>query len=112
MKLYDIYISKNKTNLIQIDSFATHMGYIGESNIVIFRQLENHQDIEFGSCPSFNGYGTREEIEKEYELFISCDELYKYKTWKDIFDKAQLKETELMSQKEFEEIYNNVYGLK
>ncbi len=88
MKLGDVYINKDTKELIQIDSFASHMGKFWEdteNNIVIFRQLENHGGI-VGSLPSFNGYGTSEEIEAEYDLLISQEELNKYSDWNDIFE--------------------------
>lgn len=69
MKLYDIYRHKETNNIIQIDSFATHTSKPGNS-IIVFRNIERHNDFEIGSCPSFNGYGTKEEIEAEYELLI------------------------------------------
>lgn len=88
MKLGDIYVHKNTKKLIQIDSFASHMGKFLENTketIIIFRQLEKHGD-EVGSLPSFNGYGTSEEIEAEYDLLISQEELNKYSDWNDIFE--------------------------
>jgi len=48
MKLGDVYINKDTKELIQIDSFASHMGKFWEdteNTIVIFRQLENHEGI-------------------------------------------------------------------
>ena len=84
MKLYDVYVNKNNKNIIQIDSFADH---INNSNlIVVFRNIEKHNEFEVGSCPSFNGYGTVEEIEKEYKLLIPADDLKNYKSWNEIQD--------------------------
>lgn len=88
MKLGDIYVNKNTKELIQIDSFASHMGKFWEdteNTIVIFRQLENHGGI-VGSFPSFNGYGTSEEIEVEYDLLIPQEKLNEYSDWNEIFD--------------------------
>ena len=56
-----------------------------EKSIVVFSNIEKHNEIEIGSCPSFNGYGTSEEIEKEYELLVAQEDLNKYETWEDIF---------------------------
>ena len=62
MKIGDIYKNKENNSIIQIDSFATPMGrFCEEKTIIVFRKIEN----EIGSCPSFNGYGTQEEIEAD-----------------------------------------------
>ena len=84
MKLFDIYKNKTNNSLIQIDSYAT---YINECKdmIVVFKNIEKHSEDEIGSSPSFNGYGTSEEIEEKYELLVPQDELKNYKTWNDIF---------------------------
>lgn len=37
MKLGDVYINKKDKSIIQIDSYATHMGKLADKNIVIFR---------------------------------------------------------------------------
>ena len=87
MKLGDIYKHKENNSIIQIDSFATPMGrfFEGES-IVVFRQIEKHNKFEIGSCPSFNGYGSQEEIENEYELLVSQEDLSNYSDWDEIFN--------------------------
>lgn len=85
MKLGDVYRHKGSDSIIQIDSFATRMGKIGEGDsIIVFRQIEKHNEFEIGSCPSFNGYGTQEEIEKEYELLITQEKLSEYQNWNEI----------------------------
>lgn len=87
MKLGDVYRHKTNNSIIQIDSFATRMGKIGEGDsIIIFRQIEKHNEFEIGSCPSFNGYGTQEEIEKDYELLVPQDKLNEYQDWNEIFE--------------------------
>lgn len=87
MKLNDVYKHKENKSIIQIDSFATPMGRIGEGNlIIVFRHIEKHNEFEIGSCPSFNGYGTQEEIEKEYELLVSQKNLDQYNDWNEIFN--------------------------
>ena len=86
MKLGDIYKNKENNSIIQIDSFATPMGRFGEGeSIIVFRQIERHNEFEIGSCPSFNGYGTQEEIETEYELLVSQEDLINYSNWDEIF---------------------------
>ena len=79
MKLGDIYINKENKSIIQIDSFATHMARPGRDVvIVVFRQIEKHNQFEIGSCPSFNGYGSQEEIESEYELLVPQEKVKNY----------------------------------
>ena len=86
MKLGDIYKNKGNNSIIQIDSFAAPMGKFGEGeSIIVFRQIERRNEFEIGSCPSFNGYGTQEEIETEYELLVSQENLSNYSDWNEIF---------------------------
>lgn len=86
MKLGDIYKHKQNNSIIQIDSFASHMGDLSEGHIIVFRQIEKHNEFEIGSCPSFNGYGSQEEIENEYELLVLQEELSKYSDWNEILE--------------------------
>ena len=86
MKLFDVYVHKKNKNIIQIDSFATHINDNAGDFIIVFSNIEKHNEYEIGSCPSFNGYGSCEEIEKEYELLVSADDLKKYSSWNEIFD--------------------------
>ena len=93
MKIGDIYKNKENNSIIQIDSFATPMGKFCEKPIiVVFRQIEKHNEFEFGSCPSFNGYGSREEIEAEYELLVAQEELGNYSDWNEIFQLVKMAE--------------------
>ena len=86
MKLGDVYKHKENNSINQIDSFATLMGKIGEGySIIVFRKIERHNEFEIGSCLSFNGYGSQEEIEKEYELLVPQEKLCEYKDWNEIF---------------------------
>ena len=82
MKLYDIYKNKETNRLIQIDSFANHVAT--NDMIIVFVNIENHGNGEIGSCPSFNGYGTEEEIEEKYEILVPQEELRKYNSLKEI----------------------------
>ena len=87
MKLGDIYVDKeDNKSIIQIDSFAAHMAKFEKDIIIIFKQIEKHNEFEIGSCPSFNGYGTKEEIEKEYELLVPQEKLDEYDDWNEIFE--------------------------
>ena len=87
MKLGDIYKHKENNSIIQIDSFATPMGkFIDGKAIIVFRQIERHNEFEIGSCPSFNGYGSQEEIEAEYSLLVPQEELSNYSDWDEIFN--------------------------
>ena len=89
MKLGDVYKHKDNNSIIQIDSFATPMGrFLEEESIIVFRQIEKHNEFEIGSCPSFNGYGSQEEIENEYELLVAQEDLSNYSDWNEIFELA------------------------
>ena len=94
MKLNDIYKHKEFPHYIQIDSFASHINY-EKDMLIIFRNL--HPDGS--SCPSFNKYGTAEEIENYYEKVIDSDELKNFDSWEDIFEK--LKEMEENEKRRF-----------
>lgn len=87
MKIGDIYKHKENNSIIQIDSFATPMGKIcvGE-RIIVFQSVEKHNKYEIGSCPYYNGYGSQEEIEKEYELLVPQEDLSNYLDWNEIFE--------------------------
>lgn len=86
MKLGDIYKHKENKNIIQIDSFASH---IKESNpfktIIVFSNIVKSMG-GYGNCPSFNGYGSKEEIEEEYMLVVSQEELKNYNSMEEIID--------------------------
>lgn len=86
INLGEIYKHKQNNSIIQIDSFATHMNKFAEGTIVVFRNIEKHNEFEVGSYPSFKGYGTQNEIEHEYELLVSQEELNNYFDWNKIFD--------------------------
>jgi hypothetical protein len=77
MKLFDVYKNKKTNELIQIQCFASHMNN-WENNIIVFCNIEKHNDFEIGLCPSFNGYGTQAEIEDKFELFVPQEDLQKY----------------------------------
>lgn len=88
MKLGNIYKHKQNNSIIQIDSYALPMGRFVDidSLIVVFRQIEKHNEFEIGSNPSNNGYGSAKEIENEYELLVPQEDLNKYSSWNEIFD--------------------------
>lgn len=86
MKLGDIYKHKTENNLIQIDSFASHINDINPfKTIIVFANISKSMGM-YGSCPSFNRYGTKEEIEEQYELLVPEEELEKYNSWEEIFE--------------------------
>ena len=87
MRLYDVYKHKKNNDIIQIDSFATRMNDFGREYelMVVFRNIEKHNEYEIGSSPSSNGYGTVKEIEEEYELLVNASDLRNYKDWNEIF---------------------------
>lgn len=88
MKIGDVYRHKEKNSIIQIDSFATPMGKFVDASsfFIVFKQIEKHNEYEIGSRPSNNGYGSQEEIEKEYELLLPQEELYMYQDWNEVFE--------------------------
>lgn len=88
MKLGDIYVNKENKSIIQIDSFAWSMGDITKGHIIVFRQIEEHGGM-IGSLPSFNGYGSKEEIENEYKLLIPQEKLDEYDDWDKVFELAK-----------------------
>ena len=85
MKIGDVYRHKQNNSIIQIDSFATHMCGLERDFVIVFKHIEKHNELEIVSCPSFNEYGSQEEIEKEYELLVSQKELSEYQDWNEIF---------------------------
>ena len=84
MQIFDVYKNKETNELIQIDSFATHMDAYSDM-IIVVKRIEKHSEFEIGSCPSFNMYGSQKEIEKEYELLVAQEDLNKYGDWNEIF---------------------------
>lgn len=84
MKIGEIYINKKNKSIVQIDSFATHMGRVNKP-IIIYSYIENHNGM-IGSCRSFNGYGSLEEIKQEYDLLIPQEDLDKYNSWDEVLD--------------------------
>lgn len=87
MKLGDVYRNKETGALIQIDSFATYMGKFGAEGTVVFRQIIK-TELGWGSCPSFNGFGCVQDIEKEYDLLIEAEDLEGL-TWDQVYTYAQ-----------------------
>lgn len=78
MRLGDIYKSKTSNSFICIDSFITRIGqdYNEETNpLYIVVNILQIIDNEVAHCPSDNKYGTQEEIEEHYELYLSSDKL-------------------------------------
>ncbi len=86
MKIGDIYINKHTKSIIQIDCFAFPMSDFLKSSIVVYNHIEKHDEI--GICPSFNGYGSQEDIEKEYTLLIPQEKLNNYTDFNKIIDLA------------------------
>ena len=85
MKLGDVYKHKKNNSLIQIDSYATPMGRFDKGKeIIVFRKIVPYSII--GSSPAFNGYGSQEEIENEYELLVPQEELSNYSDWNEILE--------------------------
>lgn len=87
MRLGDIYKSKTTNDIIQIDSFATDINGEKDMVIVYTKIFRNGNDI--GSSPSFNGYGSEEDIEKHYEVLVPQDKLRDYKSFEEIIELAE-----------------------
>lgn len=85
MQIGDIYKHKETNSLIQIDSFAHYMNRIDSELIIVFRNIEKHNAVETGWCPSENGYGSAEDIENKYELLVKREDLCDYQYWNEIF---------------------------
>ena len=85
MQIGDIYKHKETDSLIQIDSFAHYMNKIDSELIIVFRNIERHNEFEACYCPSGNGYGSEEDIETEYELLVKREDLPNYKSWNELF---------------------------
>ena len=85
MTIGDIYINKSdSSDIIQIDSFAFHMNNLRENFIIVYRNIEKHNEYEIGSCPSNNGYGSQEEIEAKYDLLVPSEKLREYSVWNEV----------------------------
>lgn len=86
MKLGDIYVHKTEGNIIQIDSFASHIKEFNPfKTIIVFSNIVKSMGM-YGSCPSFNGYGTQEEIEEEYTLAVPQEELCNYSSIEEVVE--------------------------
>lgn len=46
LKIGEIYINKENKSIIQIDSFATHMGRVNKP-IIIYSYIENHNGMKY-----------------------------------------------------------------
>ena len=85
MKIGDIYKHKETNSLIRIECFASLMGRFESGKcIIVFSHIEKNE-FGVGSCPSFNGYGSVEEIEREYELLVSQEKLSDCASWDEFF---------------------------
>lgn len=86
MKIGDIYKHKTDGNIIQIECFASHIKEANPfKNMIVFANITKSMGM-YGSCPSFNGYGSVEEIEDEYELVIPEEDLSKYSSWEEVME--------------------------
>jgi hypothetical protein len=90
MQLFDIYKDKESNEIIQISSFANHINN-SNSMIIVFNNIGRFGDQGIGSCPSSDGYGSKEEIEEKYELLIPKNKLQEYESWEEILDLVENK---------------------
>jgi len=89
MRLNDVYKHKTKNKLIQIDSFATPMGkFPSREMIIVFSQFYKEGNKILATQSQY-GYGSEEEIEKEYELFVPEYELHNYDSWSELYKKLE-----------------------
>lgn len=86
MKIGDIYKHKESGDIIQIDSFASHINdHNPFKTIIVYAHIMKSMGM-YGSSPSFNGYGSQEEIEAIYELAVSQEELKNFESFEDIVE--------------------------
>ena len=86
MKLMDIWRHKESNKLIQIESYATNIK-TGSDTVVVFNNINR-----YGYNSSFNGYGTKEDIESEYKLFICSDRAMYIESYDEIFEELEMVE--------------------
>lgn len=86
MKIGDIYIHKVDGNIIQIESFARHVAIFNPfETIIVFANIIKTLG-GYGSSPTFNGYGSQNEIEEQYKLAIPQEELKNFDSWHEIMN--------------------------
>lgn len=89
MVLGDMYKSKKGNDIIVIDSFATPLirGMDAEKDTmyIICKHMINDGGM-VASCPSFNSYSTQAEIEDNYDLYYTSEQIY------DLFQTGELDE--------------------
>ena len=75
MQIGQIWKSKTGNHFINIDSFITRIGQdYDEVTNPLYVVISNLQMIDYSLSytPSSNKYGTQEEIEKDYELYLEA----------------------------------------
>lgn len=111
MRLRDVYRHKKYGNFIRISSFASPINKSAKNKEDLYVIVENLQIIDdnVSSCPSFNMYGTVEDIENNYELYRSADTI----NWDTFWDfneelKKLIKEQEEKDQKELQKTFSKL----
>lgn len=111
MKLRDIYKHKKYNNFIRISSFATPINKSLDFKEDLYIIVENLQVIDgnVSSCPSFNMYGTQEDIEQDYELYRDADTIT-WDTYEEVFDKIKemIEDQDRKYKKEIEDAFNRL----
>lgn len=90
MRIGDIYKHKENKTIIQIDSFATHMGEQSKKRIIVFRIIEIFNKYKMYTHPDLSGFGTQEEIESMYDLVIKEKDIDSSSEWNDIIETNKL----------------------
>ena len=86
MKIGDIYKHKESNDVISIECFANHINEFNPFKVIIvYAHIVKSMGV-WGHIPSFNGYGSAEEIEEKYELVMVADDVRKYDSWDDVMD--------------------------
>jgi|GEM_PF-1952948 len=92
MRIGEIYKSKESHRIIQIDSYAMHVDSLDIStSIVVFTRIQEI-DGRHVTNPMLNGYGTKDEIEKEYDLILSAEDIMSCEGYDDIIELIAYKE--------------------
>jgi len=90
MQLGDIYKHKKNKDIIQINSFATRISSVSNTDMIVVCANISNCGGEWGYLPSFNSYGTQEEIEELYDLFVPAEDLKNYESWEDMIEQNKI----------------------
>ena len=83
MKLKEIYKHKKENEIVIVSSYATHIEDL--CNVIVILEVLKIDDKILIHEP-FYKYGSKEEIENEYELLISQEDFCKFESWDKVFE--------------------------